>query len=228
LARQLANGEYVFVGRADYQVKVRGFRIELGEIEAALAEQAGVREAVVAVWEEGVNQRLVAYVVGRAGITGGELRRALRQWLPEYITPALYVMLEALPLNSNGKIDRRALPRPALEGEEEKGVYVAPRTAVEEKLAQIWAAVLNLERVGVDDNFFARGGHSLLATQVISRIKSVFQVEAPLRRLFEAPTVAGLAKIVEQLMQEAGAGPTQASIEPAIKRAARKTVKLPL
>ncbi|HLL48423.1 MAG TPA: amino acid adenylation domain-containing protein, partial [Longimicrobiaceae bacterium] len=196
-ARWTAAGEVEYLGRTDFQVKVRGFRIELGEVEAALREHAAVREAVVLARE----QRLVAYVVPAAGVqaVGAELLRAhLSARLPEHMAPGAYMLLEQLPLTANGKLDRRALPAP----EWSAAAYVSPRTLSEELLSGIWAEVLRLERVGVEENFFELGGHSLLATRVVSRIREVFGVEVPLRALFEAPTVAALGARIEALRSE--------------------------
>ena len=171
-------------------MKIRGFRIEPGEIEAVLSAHAAVREARVIVREDQPGEkRLVAYVVG--GVEAAALREHLRESLPEYMVPAAFVVLEQLPLTPNGKLDVKALPAPELASAEDR--YVAPRTPVEEVLAGIWAEVLRLERVGVNDSFFELGGHSLLATRVVSRIRAVFAVELPLRALFEGPTVAELA-----------------------------------
>ncbi|HYU30924.1 MAG TPA: amino acid adenylation domain-containing protein [Thermoanaerobaculia bacterium] len=199
LARRLPDGTLEYLGRIDFQVKVRGFRIELGEIEAVLGTHPDVRECVV-VARDG---RLVAYLVprGEQALTE-DLRGHLRTRLPEYMVPSAFVSLEAFPLTPSGKVDRKALPAPeSTRGEE--GVYVAPSDPVEELLAGIWAEVLGLERVGIHDQFFALGGHSLLATRVVSRIRDTFGVEVPLRRLFEAPTVAELARSVRE-SQEGG------------------------
>ncbi len=211
LARLLPDGNLEFLGRIDHQVKLRGFRIELGEIEARLREHPAVRDAAVVVRGNSRNeQRLVAYVVlapsalafqsERAGsrethAVVSELRAFLQQHLPAYMVPSFFVPLAAMPLTPNGKIDRRALPEP--EASHESG-YVAPRTPEEEILAGIWSQVLNVPRVGVQDNFFELGGHSLLVTQLISRVREALQVELPLRSLFDAPTVAGLAQLVQQ------------------------------
>ncbi|HET7460394.1 MAG TPA: amino acid adenylation domain-containing protein [Longimicrobium sp.] len=201
LGRWLPDGTIEFLGRVDTQVKVRGYRIEPGEIEARLLEREGVSEAVVvAHQDEAGNRRLVAYVVG--GVEAESLREHLRQKLPDYMVPAAFVPLERLPLTPSGKLDRRALPAPELARAEER--YVAPRTLVEEVLAEIWAEMLRLERVGVTESFFELGGHSLLATRVVSRVRQVFGVEVPLRALFEGPTVAELAERVEEI-RRAGA-----------------------
>jgi amino acid adenylation domain-containing protein/FkbM family methyltransferase len=206
LAKYRAAGELEYVGRVDHQVKVRGYRIELGEIEAALSQHPSVRDVVVVARDDADgNKRLVAYTVAEQdqALLTIELRAFLRERLPEYMVPSLYERLDALPLTSNGKLDRRALPEPEQKrGQLETG-YVASHTPVEEILCDIWSAVLHVERVGVHDNFFDLGGHSLLATQVVSRMRTAFSVEIALRCLFETPTVAGLARRVEQ---EIGAG----------------------
>ncbi|HLL45742.1 MAG TPA: amino acid adenylation domain-containing protein, partial [Longimicrobiaceae bacterium] len=195
-ARWKAEGKLEFMGRLDDQVKIRGFRIEPGEVEAAIAAYPGVRHVRVIMREDQPgDKRLVAYVVGDA--EADALRAHVRQSLPEYMVPGAFVVLDALPLTANGKLDRKALPAPELASSEER--YVAPRTPVEEVLAGIWAEVLRLERVGVDDNFFELGGHSLLATRMASRIRAVFGVELPLRALFEGPTVAELAGRVDEM-----------------------------
>jgi amino acid adenylation domain-containing protein len=186
-----------YLGRLDEQVKIRGFRIEPGEIEARLLEHAGVREAVVLAREDAPGERrLVAYFVGDA-VQAETLRAHLGQTLPAYMVPAAFVALDRLPLTPNGKLDRKALPAPEYASAEDR--YVAPRNPLEEVLAEVWAAVLRVERVGVRDGFFALGGHSLLATRVVSRIRELFGVELPLRAMFEGPTVAELAVRVEAL-----------------------------
>jgi amino acid adenylation domain-containing protein len=185
-----------FLGRADTQVKIRGFRVEPGEIEAALRAWPGVREAAVVVREDAPgDRRLVAYVAGE--VAADDVREHLRGRLPEHMLPSAFVFLDALPLTPNGKLDRKALPAPEFASAEDR--YVAPRTPVEEVLAGIWAEVLRLERVGVEESFFELGGHSLLATRVVSRIREVFGADLPLRALFEGPTVAELASRVEEM-----------------------------
>ncbi|HEX8274268.1 MAG TPA: amino acid adenylation domain-containing protein, partial [Longimicrobiaceae bacterium] len=198
LGRWLPDGTIEFLGRNDHQVKVRGFRIEPGEIEARLLAHPEVREAVVLAREDAPgDKRLVAYYVAAEGTEAEKLRAHLSEQLPEYMVPAAYVRLAALPLTPNGKVDRGALPAP--DGALARGRHAAPRTPVEEVLAGIWAEVLRLEHVGVDDGFFALGGHSLLATRLVSRVRELFGVELPLRALFEGPTVSELAGRVEAL-----------------------------
>ncbi len=192
--RWRADGELEYLGRIDQQVKVRGFRIEPAEVESALLQHPAVRHAVVAARDD---KRLVAYVVAAddAPPTAGELRAWLRLVLPEHMVPSAFVALDALPLTPSGKTDRRALPEP----EQDAAAFVAPRTGTEEVLSGIWAEVLGLERVGVEESFFDLGGHSLLAMQVVSRVRQAFGVEVPLRSLFQAPTVAALSARVEAL-----------------------------
>jgi amino acid adenylation domain-containing protein len=206
LARYLADGRVMYLGRSDYQVKVRGFRIELGEIEAALAQHPAVKQAVAAVRDDASGEkRLVAYLIPRTShpIISAELRSFLKQSLPDYMVPPVFMALEQFPLTPNGKVDRKALPAPEVQTIATSETYVAPRNPVEEALAGIWEEVLHGEQVGAHDNFFELGGHSLLATQVISRVRQTFQTEIPLRALFEAPTVAGLAERIASARREA-------------------------
>ncbi|MBV9773838.1 MAG: amino acid adenylation domain-containing protein, partial [Gemmatimonadetes bacterium] len=199
-ARRRADGRIEYLGRIDQQVKVRGFRIEPGEIEAALESHPRVRQAAVVVREDTPGDpRLVAYLVVEGEVpAAGELRAHLGTRLPEHMVPSAFVALESLPLTPSGKLDRRALPAP--EGAS-GGEYEAPRSETERVLAEGWAEVLGVERVGVHDSFFDLGGHSLLGTRVISRVREAFGVELPLRALFEAPTVAGLAERVEEALR---------------------------
>ncbi len=193
--RWTLDGVLEFGGRLDAQVKVRGFRIEPGEVENALMAHADVQETRVIVREDVPGDpRLVAYVVG--GADADELRAHLRHRLPDYMVPSAFVAMERLPLTANGKLDTKALPAPRAGGGDD---YVAPRTPTEEVLAETWAAVLRVDRVGVEDSFFALGGHSLLAMRMVSRVREVFGVEVPLRALFEAPTVAALAARVDEM-----------------------------
>jgi amino acid adenylation domain-containing protein len=200
LARYLPDGNIQYLGRGDYQVKIRGFRIELGEIEAALTRHPSVSQAIVTAHEGARGEkRLVSYVVAQpqCSPTAIELRGFLKDQLPEHMVPAVFMMLDRIPLTSNGKVDRRALPSPGDTRPELGKAFVEFRTPTEELLTDIWAQVLGVERVGIYDDFFDLGGHSLLATQLLSRIRETFQVEMPLRRLFETPTVAGLAESLE-------------------------------
>ena len=208
LARYLPDGNIEFIGRVDRQVKLRGFRIELGEIEAGLSHHPSVREAAVLLQEnEPGNQRLVAYIVSHSKLSVQDsqliesLRSFLKEKLPEYMIPSAFVVLKALPLTPNGKIDRQALPAPSIAANF-TDTFVGPRTPGEEILAGIWSQLLNLKKVGIHDNFFDLGGHSLLITQLLAQVRESFQVELPLRVLFEAPTVAGLAEKIE--MQQGG------------------------
>jgi amino acid adenylation domain-containing protein len=199
LARHLPGGDIEFLGRSDNQVKIRGFRVELGEIEAALVEHADVREAAVTVSSGATGARLVAYLTARQGhaAPGVEgLQAFLKSKLPEHMIPSSYVLLKSLPLTTNGKLDRRALPEPEAAGMSLERAYVAPRNPLEETLAEVWASVLKLERVGAEDNFFALGGHSLAAMQIMSRVRNTFHVELPLRVVFEATNVAALAEAI--------------------------------
>jgi amino acid adenylation domain-containing protein/non-ribosomal peptide synthase protein (TIGR01720 family) len=213
VARYLSDGAFEFVGRQDQQIKIRGLRIELGEIEARLLEAPGVRDCAVVVRETrpGVRQ-LTAYLVTNDSASGNEenasdapsgkvadeLRAFLAMRLPDYMVPTGYVLLPTMPRSPNGKVDRRALPVPNSHFTE---VQVAPRTSTEEKLAAIWAEVLEVPRVGVEDSFFSLGGHSLLLTKVLARVRRVFEIELPLRALFEVPTVAAQAGAIDAVRQ---------------------------
>jgi len=200
VGRLLPDGQIEWRGRKDQQIKLRGHRIELGEIETVLIGHPSVSEVAAVVREEEHGERrLVAYYVvtaQRQAPATSELRDYLKEKLPEYMVPAMFVVLEALPLTPNGKLDRRALPTPDPRSLQAKDAYVQSRTPVEEALVGIWEEVLGLERVGVHDDFFELGGHSLLATQVVSRLREALQLELPLRDLFMSPTVALLAQRV--------------------------------
>jgi acyl-coenzyme A synthetase/AMP-(fatty) acid ligase/acyl carrier protein len=200
LARYLPDGNIEFLGRIDLQVKIRGFRVELGEIEAVLAEHPCVQAAAVL---KSSDERLVAYLVLNppAVETPGELAQFLRQKLPDYMIPSAFMLLHALPRTPQGKIDRRALPAPELLRPELAENFVAPRTRTEARLAEVWAQLLGLPRVGVFDNFFELGGHSLLATRMVSRLRQAFEIELPLRVVFEAPTIAGLSEAIDQMAE---------------------------
>ncbi len=201
LARYLSDGNIEFLGRIDHQVKIRGFRIELGEIEAVLSQHPELTQTLVIAREDvpGDNQ-LVAYIVASADQNPrqSELRRFLETRLPEYMVPSFFVFLDTLPLNPNGKIDRRALPAPDTSDIRLSTNFVLPQNSTEEVLAAIWAKILRLEQVGIHDNFFELGGHSLLATQVMSRVRQALQIDIPLQILFENPTIATLAQAIAQ------------------------------
>ncbi|HEX8185042.1 MAG TPA: non-ribosomal peptide synthetase, partial [Blastocatellia bacterium] len=218
LARHLPEGDIQYSGRIDHQVKIRGFRIELGEIEAMLAQHDAVREAVVIDREDRPgDKRLVAYVVpgDRQVPTIGELRDFLGEKLPEYMLPSAFVVLESLPLTRNLKLDRCALPAPEQARPELAGYFVAPRTPLEETLAEIWCEVLGIDKVGVYDNFFDLGGHSLLMTQLASRIRDTFQLELPLRILFDAPTIIEMTTAIatQRIEEEEDTGEIEAMLK---------------
>ncbi|HEY6807133.1 MAG TPA: amino acid adenylation domain-containing protein [Pyrinomonadaceae bacterium] len=200
LARYLPNGDVDFLGRKDEQVKIRGFRVELGEIEALLRKHPAVREVVVAAREyQGGDKRLVAYCVPspEGSFSDSTMKSYLKENLPDYMVPSIFVRLDAMPLTGSAKIDRKALLERELDYQETEA-FVPARTPTEEILAGQWAELLDLPQVGANDDFFDLGGHSLLATQVISRLREVFQVELPLRSLFETPTVASIAALIDQ------------------------------
>lgn len=202
-ARYRENGKLEFLGRLDHQIKLRGFRVELGEIENALNQHWAVAQAVVLLREDRQHdQRLVAYVVSEGERPGSsELRSFLQSSLPEYMVPSAFVMLEALPLTANKKVDRRALPPPDYSTTDASAGAASPGSPVEEMLTAIWTSVLSRTSLEIHDNFFEAGGHSLLATQVISRIRDAFQIDLPLRTLFEAPTISELSERIERAIQ---------------------------
>jgi thioester reductase-like protein len=217
LARYLPDGNIEFFGRSDQQVKVRGFRIETGEVEVALTAHPSVQQAVVVAWRErSSDASLVAYMVAAEGeeeADPAQLREFLRQKLPDYMVPSIFVNLDTLPLTPNGKVDRKSLPEPSQARPDLKAPYVAPRTPLEKELADICAQVLELETlngeaaVGVHDNFFDLGGHSLLGTRLVFLLREKYGLEAaqlPLRALFEQPTVANLARIIDMALRGEG------------------------
>ena len=215
LARYLSDGTIEYLGRLDHQVKIRGFRIELGEIETALNQHPNVRESIVVAHEDQGNQRLVAYVVSRhlKGTTHlvPELRAFLKRKLPEFMVPSAFMMMDALPITPNGKVDRRALPTPTSDRPDLREAFVSPSTLIERQLATIWMQALGIQQVGIHDNFFDLGGHSLLAAQILFQIQQTFSIELALRILFLSPTIAELAQIIEN--QQTGA--VQGAIAPA-------------
>jgi acyl carrier protein len=205
LVRYLPEGNIEFLRRIDQQVKIRGFRIELGEIKTVLSKHPAVREAVVVARDDNPgDKRLVAYVVPRREPvpTISELRSFLKEKLPEHMVPSAFVFLDTLPLTPNGKVDRKVLPAPDRQTATQENPLVPPSTSGQKMIAEIWAKVLKVDRVGIHDNFFDLGGHSLLATQVISRLRDAFQLELPVRVLFERPTIEELALTVEEAIIE--------------------------
>jgi acyl carrier protein len=199
LGRWRADGNVEFLGRADHQIKLRGYRIEPAEIEAALADANWVDRAVVVALGNAEDKRLVAYIVPREGTEPDvtSLQTHLRKRLPEFMIPSFLTVLPALPLTSNGKLDHKALPSPEIDSLV-RIQYVAPRTPTEFAVAEIWAELLQIKQVGIRDNFFALGGHSLSAARAITRICDTFEIEMPLRELFEAPTIEALALRIQQ------------------------------
>ncbi|MFL6211455.1 MAG: phosphopantetheine-binding protein, partial [Pyrinomonadaceae bacterium] len=201
VARYRPDASIEYLGRLDQQVKLRGFRIELGEVEAALTRHAGVRECVVVAQADGAGQlRLVAYVVGGETAEGrvSELRAGLRERLPEHMIPSAFVFLAELPLTPNGKVDRKALPEPEGVRPDLAAAYLAPRTEAERTVADIWRRLLQVEQVGVHDNFFDLGGHSLLLARVHAELCETFARDIPLTALFQHPTVNALAEYLSR------------------------------
>jgi acyl carrier protein len=198
-ARYRADGSVELLGRDDDQVKVRGFRIELGEIEHALQSIPDVLRAAVVVHNEGDDQNIVAYLVPVPGVplTPAELRGALLQTLPEYMIPAVFVMIEAMPTTPNGKLDRKALPAPGLGVARKTRDSVPPETPTQITLARIWETLLKAQNVGIHESFFDLGGHSILAVRLMAQIRSSFGVRLPLHHIFRTPTISGLASVIE-------------------------------
>ncbi|MCJ8174436.1 amino acid adenylation domain-containing protein [Clostridium botulinum] len=196
LARWLPDGNIEFLGRIDNQVKIRGFRIELGEIQNRLLQHESIKEAVVLVKENKEKEKYIcAYVVSEGALEELNLKSYLKETLPEYMVPAYFVELEKMPVTTNGKLDRRALPEPSLDATLTE--YEAPRNKVEENLAEIWSEVLGVEKVGINDNFFDLGGHSLKATMLMSKIHKKLNKEVPLKELFKSPTIKELSNYIE-------------------------------
>lgn len=205
LARYLPDGNIEYLGRLDNQVKIRGFRIELGEVEAALRAQPAVKQAVVTAREDTPgDKRLVAYAVPHPDQTlaAADLRRYLAEKLPDYMIPSTFVILEAIPVTANGKLDRRALPIPVAERSQSGQAYIAPTGELEIVLANLWCKLLKFDRVGIHDNFFDLGGNSLLSLQVVSRVKQELNIDLPVVKLFQHPTISALAKYISQGLSE--------------------------
>ncbi len=208
LGRYLPDGCIEFQGRMDFQVKIRGFRIETGELEAVIAQYPGIRDVVVLLHEVQTDDKcLVAYFVpSEAGsISANELHEYVSKKLPAFMTPSFIIELAALPLAASGKLDRKALPAPDQNRRDSGVEFIAPRIASEKTLVKIWREVLRVEKIGIRDNFFQLGGHSLLATQIISRIRDEFDIELPVRAIFEAPVIARLAEMIDSKISSGAA-----------------------
>jgi amino acid adenylation domain-containing protein/non-ribosomal peptide synthase protein (TIGR01720 family) len=199
-ARYRADGVIEYLGRLDHQVKLRGFRIELGEIEAVLSQHPNVREAVVVVRGEAEEKRLFAYVCGEFESAATELRNFLKQYLPEYMVPVAFIVLDKMPLSNSGKVDRKRLPEPETSRPSLAETYVEPRTEVERVLARIWSEVLSLKQVGIHDNFFELGGDSILSVQIVARAHQA-GLQLTANQLFYHQTIAGLAPVAESAPQ---------------------------
>src|SRR5215213_2141848 len=222
--RFLLDGNIEFLGRFDFQVKVRGFRIELGEIETVLARHAAIKEVVVEMrGDTSEEKRLVAFVVSEpdAKLSTDELRRYVSEKLPDYMMPNSFVMLDRMPLTNNGKVDRKALPELHSQRPELGESYIAPRTQVEQQLSKLWSSLLGIELVGINDNFFELGGQDRKSTRLVSAVREQFQIELPLRVIFDSPTVTGIAEYIEATAQH------QQSSVPFIVRVSRER-NLPL
>ena len=201
LVKLHSTGDIEFLGRLDSQVKIRGFRIELGGIENTLAQHKNVKEVVVFVWEDkNHDKRLVAYIIpfDEQEIAVSDLRKFLKEKLPDYMIPSLFVKMDKFPLTPNAKIDRKALPQPDTSEIESESRYIAPRDELELKLAEIWHKALGVKNIGINDNFFELGGHSLLAAQVFAQIEKKLGKNLSLATLFEGPTIGQIAEILKQ------------------------------
>uniref|UniRef100_UPI0013D98B2B non-ribosomal peptide synthetase n=1 Tax=Pseudomonas viridiflava TaxID=33069 RepID=UPI0013D98B2B len=215
--RYLPSGDIQYLGRIDHQIKIRGFRIEPGEIENALLQCPTVREAVVVPRDDAFGgQYLVAYIASSVSEPdAAQLRKQIGKILPDYMQPSFYVVLAALPLSANGKIDRQALPPHEQIAQSLARDYLAPTTATEKSLVSLWQETPKVPRVGINDSFFELGGHSLLATQILASVQQTFSVSLPLKHLFESPTVAAMAAYIDQ------AARTPRASAPPIKRLTR-------
>jgi acyl carrier protein len=221
VARYLPDGDIEFIGRTDQQVKIRGHRIELGEVESVLAQHPAVRCAVVLAREDAPGgKHLVAYLTLKQDeeVAMRELRDFLTGKLPEYMVPRFFVMLDDMPVTANGKINRAALPAPDRLARGPDCPFIAPRDVVEEVVADIFGEVLKLRGMSVADNFFELGGHSLLATQVVSRVRSTFQMDLPLRSFFLSPSIAGVAEAIKDREASPGMAERIAKMKKSIDR----------
>ena len=211
LVRRLPDGELEFLGRRDDQIKIRGFRVEPAEVEAALRAHESVAEsAVVAIPDARGEQRLVAYVVTTRPVTSDDLRRHLADWVPEFMIPASFVVLDSLPRTASGKVDRLALPSPedVLDASQRRRTSLRGRPS-RRRSRRSGRMCSGVERVGVEDDFFALGGHSLLATQIVAQVRSDFSINLPLHALFSSPTVATLSRQIVELIGESPDGETE-------------------
>jgi acyl-coenzyme A synthetase/AMP-(fatty) acid ligase/acyl carrier protein len=207
LARYLPKGDIEYLGRIDDVVKVRGYRIELGEVETILNQHPQIAQAIATVQGETAREKyLAAYFIPRPGETVNqvELRHFLENWLPDYMIPSAFVVMESFQLSPNGKVDRKVLPIPDKNPLSLTQNYVAPRTAIEEVLAVIWAEILEVERVGIEDDFFLLGGHSLKAIQLISKIRQTLEIEVSVRQLFNHSTISQLTQVMIELVGNEG------------------------
>jgi aspartate racemase len=206
LSRYLPDGSIEFLGRTDRQVKLRGFRIELGEIEAILNQHEQVRQVVVLARNEKETdgKQLVAYIVALQGhgIPPSELRDHVKKFLPDYMVPGAFVLLDKFPLTENGKVDLSALPLPGELSREPEEIYLAPRNAVERTIVGIWSQLLGVQRIGVNDNFFNLGGHSIFAIQLLSRLNQAFNLDLQIRVIYDQPSLAALAGAIVQIQAE--------------------------
>jgi acyl carrier protein len=206
LAKYLPDGAIEFLGRADEQVKIRGYRVELGEVEAALLRHPALQTVAAVAWaESAMTRRLVAYVVPKPGVdspAASELKLFLKQTLPEFMLPSAFVFLDQLPLTASGKVARRLLPPPDRDAAHTEN-FVLPRTPIEEQVAAIWCSLLEIKQVSIHDDFFGLGGHSLIATQLVARLNEAFDLELPVRTIFDRPTIAELSAIIVEKRSEA-------------------------
>ena len=205
--RYLPDGNLEYLGRIDYQVKLRGFRIELGEIEASLMQYPHIEQAVVVLYKNQEDERLIAYITASKDLSQIEIRQFLQDRLPAYMLPSNYLMLKALPLTPNRKIDRKALPAPEKTRPQLEVAYVQPKTEIEQAIAQIWKQVLQVEKVGIHDNFFDLGGHSLLMIKVHSQLKDKFKTNIPLVEMFRHPTISSLTSYFSNISDEIDSQP---------------------
>jgi non-ribosomal peptide synthetase component F len=218
LARYLPDGNLQYLGRKDNQVKVRGFRIELGEVEAILAQHNAVKQTAVTIkTDHSGNSRLIAYLVTDTAVTREELKQFLSEKLPNYSIPSAYIFLDTLPLTPSGKVDRRSLPEPQIARSQLSKAYTPPTSTLEQQIADIWQHLLQVDKVGIHDNFFDLGGHSLLIVQARSRLETLLNRQIPLVTLFQYPTIETLATYLNQ--ESSTSSHLQATANRAQKRA---------